>query len=77
MLPDNTTTIGEGELVATDRPFHNIKAVDSTRAKLSACASNWRGDRAEREESIVTGGTRIGRTKGQSEEDYMDQSGMW
>lgn len=43
MLPDRTTTIGEGESVATERPFQSIKAVDRTRAKLRTWVRSCRG----------------------------------
>lgn len=34
MLPERTTTMGEEELVKTERPFQSMKAVERTRAKL-------------------------------------------
>ena len=34
MLPERTTTIGEGESVTTESPFQSIKAVDRTRPKF-------------------------------------------
>lgn len=43
MLPDSTTTIGDGELVATDSPFQSMKAVLRTSAKLRICAAICRG----------------------------------
>ena len=43
MLPESTTTIGEGESVATERPFHSMKAVERTRAKLRTWVSACRG----------------------------------
>jgi len=43
MDPERTTTIGEGEFETTERPFHNMKAVERTSAKLRICAANWRG----------------------------------
>jgi len=54
MLPDSTTTMGEEESVKTDRPFHSMKAVESTRAKLSTCAASWRGWRLDRPENILS-----------------------
>ncbi len=53
MLPDKTTTIGEGESVTTERPFHSMKAVERTRAKLRSWARSWRGWRPLRAESIT------------------------
>lgn len=55
MLPERTTTIGEGESVTTERPFHSMKAVESTRAKLSSWVRNCRGCKPFKAESIVTG----------------------
>lgn len=43
MLPDSTTTMGDDESVATPSPFHIMKAVDRTRAKLRTCVRVWRG----------------------------------
>jgi len=54
MLPESTTTIGEGESVVTERPFHSMNAVLRTRAKLRICAASCRGWREERL-SIVGG----------------------
>lgn len=34
--------MGDEEAVATDNPFHIIKAVERTSAKLRTCASDWR-----------------------------------
>ena len=51
MLPERTTTIGEGESVTTDRPFHNMKAVERTRAKLRTWVRDCRG--LPRAESIM------------------------
>lgn len=34
--------MGDAEAVATDNPFHIIKAVERTSAKLRNCASDWR-----------------------------------
>lgn len=56
MLPDRTTTIGEGESVATERPFHSIKAVERTRAKLRTWVSSWRGWRPFKAESMIEEG---------------------
>ena len=53
MLPDSTTTIGEGESVATERPFHSMKAVDRTRAKFRAWARSCRGERVDSDESML------------------------
>ena len=39
--------------MATERPFHSIKAVERTRAKLRIWRRNCRGWREEREEIIV------------------------
>jgi hypothetical protein len=44
ILPDSTTTIGDGESAAIERPFHIIKAVDMIKAKLSSCERRDRGD---------------------------------
>ena len=52
MLPDSTTTMGDGESVATDRPFHSIKAVERTRAKFRIWVRNCRGWRDERVENM-------------------------
>jgi hypothetical protein len=54
MLPDRTTTIGEEESVKTESPFHNMNAVERTRAKLRTWAASWRGWRLEREENILS-----------------------
>ena len=43
MLPERTTTMGDGESVATERPFHSMNAVESTRAKLRSWVSSCRG----------------------------------
>ena len=45
--------MGEGESVATERPFHNMKAVESTRAKLRIWVRNCRGWREESAENMV------------------------
>ena len=34
MLPERTTTMGEGEAVKTESDFQSMKAVERTRAKL-------------------------------------------
>lgn len=34
--------MGEDEAVATESPFHIIKAVERTSAKLRTCARDWR-----------------------------------
>jgi hypothetical protein len=52
MDPDSTTTIGDGESVATDMPFQSMKAVLRTRAKLRSCEATCRGE-APREDSIL------------------------
>jgi len=43
MDPDNTTTMGEGESEATERPFQSMKAVERTSAKLRSCVASCRG----------------------------------
>ena len=53
MLPESTTTIGEEESVKTERPFHSMKAVESTRAKLRTCAASCRGWRLAIEENML------------------------
>ncbi len=53
MLPDRTTTIGEDESVKTDKPFHSIKAVERTRAKLRIWAASCLGCIFAIEENIV------------------------
>ena len=35
--------MGEGESLITESDFHSMNAVESTRAKLSTCASDCRG----------------------------------
>lgn len=47
MLPESTTTMGEGESVATERPFQSMKAVERTRAKLRTWVRARRGWRVE------------------------------
>lgn len=51
--------MGEGEAVATERPFQSMKAVESTRAKLRSWVSSWRGWPRPRAESIVMIGERF------------------
>ncbi len=53
MLPDSTTTIGEGESATAERPFHSIKAVERTRAKLRTWVRSCRGWRPLRAENMV------------------------
>lgn len=53
MLPERTTTMGEEESVATERPFHSMKAVERTRAKLRIWAASCRGCMPARAESMV------------------------
>ena len=43
MDPESTTTMGEGESDTTERPFHIMKAVERTSAKLRICAASCRG----------------------------------
>lgn len=43
MEPERTTTMGDGEFETTERPFHIIKAVERTRAKLRTWAASCRG----------------------------------
>jgi len=43
ILPDSTTTIGDGESEITLRPFHIMNAVERMRAKLRTWASAARG----------------------------------
>lgn len=43
MLPESTTTMGEGLSVATERPFQSMKAVERTRAKLRSWVRARRG----------------------------------
>ena len=54
MLPESTTTIGDEESVKTESPFHSMKAVESTRAKLRTWAASCRGWRLDIEENIVS-----------------------
>lgn len=42
MLPDSTTTIGDGDAVITERDFQSMNAVERTSAKLSACVRGAR-----------------------------------
>jgi hypothetical protein len=60
MLPDSTTTIGDDEFVKTDRPFHNMNAVERTRAKLRTWAANCRGWRLAIEENMFGVGGSVG-----------------
>ena len=53
MLPESTTTIGEEESVATERPFQSMKAVERTRAKLRIWAASCRGCKPAIAPSIV------------------------
>ncbi len=59
MLPDSTTTIGEGELERIERVFQSMKAVLRTRAKFrtwrAVCRGWWRRE-GGRKESIVMNG---------------------
>jgi len=48
--------MGEEEFVKTERPFHNMKAVESTSAKLRTWAASWRGWRFESEENMMSFG---------------------
>jgi hypothetical protein len=45
--------MGEGESVATERPFHIMKAVERTRAKLRIWVASCRGARFERPSIVV------------------------
>lgn len=55
--PDNTTTIGELDAEATERPFHSMKAVDKTSAKLRTCAIVCRAfARLEESDDSMAGG---------------------
>lgn len=51
MLPESTTTMGDGESASTESPFHIMNAVVIMSAKLSICVSARRGE--PRVESIV------------------------
>ena len=51
MLPDSTTTMGDGESASTDSPFHIMNAVVIMSAKLRVCVSARRGEPSV--ESIV------------------------
>ena len=42
--PDSTTTIGEEESAAIERPFHIMKAVDIMKAKFRSCRARERGE---------------------------------
>lgn len=52
MLPESTTTIGDGEEVATERPFQSMNAVERTKAKLRSWVNSWRGAPSPRAESM-------------------------
>lgn len=54
MDPERTTTMGEEESVATERPFQSMNAVLRTRAKFRIWVKSWRGWREVREENIVS-----------------------
>ena len=56
MEPERTTTMGEEEFVATERPFQSMKAVLRTRAKLRTWEASCRGCMEEKEPSMVGGG---------------------
>lgn len=56
MDPDSTTTMGEEESVATERPFQSMNAVLRTRAKFKTWVANWRGWRFESEENMIAVG---------------------
>lgn len=45
MEPDRTTTMGEGEFVATERPFQSMNAVARISAKLRIWERSCRGFR--------------------------------
>lgn len=55
--------MGELELVAIERPFHSMNAVDRTNAKLRTCAIDCRAFDGLRADSIfdadVKGGSRL------------------
>ncbi len=51
--------MGEGESATTERPFHIMKAVERTRAKLSNCAAACRGF-CRKENMTKKGGSRCG-----------------
>jgi len=53
---ESTTTMGDGESAATERPFQSMKAVERMRAKLRTCAASWRGWRVVRAENILNVG---------------------
>lgn len=61
MLPDRTTTIGEDESVKTDKPFHSMKAVERTRAKLRIWAASCLGCMFAIEENMFAGCFELGR----------------
>lgn len=43
MLPERTTTMGEGESEMTERPFHIMKAVERIKPKFRTWARACRG----------------------------------
>lgn len=53
MLPERTTTMGEEESVATERPFQSMKAVLRTRAKLRTWVASCRGCSFESSENMM------------------------
>lgn len=53
MLPESTTTIGEGESLMIEMPFQSMNAVERTRAKFRTWVANCRGWRLESAEIIV------------------------
>lgn len=56
MLPERTTTMGEGEEVRRERDFQSMKAVERTRAKLRSWERRVRGEEVrEVRFSIVLG----------------------
>ena len=68
MLPDRTTTMGEGELVATERPFHSMKAVERMRQKFRSCERACRGRSWSRASIVEVDGE----DKGESEDAKCD-----
>lgn len=55
MDPESTTTMGEGESLATERPFQSMNAVERTSAKLRIWPASCRGCMAERPSIVVVG----------------------
>jgi hypothetical protein len=53
MLPDRTTTMGEGESAMMERVFHIMKAEERTSAKLRVCWRNCRGLEVREENMVV------------------------